>query len=240
MKKRVLVLLISFLTVFFLVPRQSALSKTNTDETKPSIVKKVKVTIGNNGLKLSFHAQPNTSYTLKDLNDNQLAAGTVKKGTVSLNRLRATSTKLILKTSRHRHTSKKIIPLLESYEIPRRSVYRKPVAIGSKITYYGANNQLLFTIQTKYLPNTPQNKTGISLTFHNYHYAIPLTFSPTNFTAYSDNQQVALQPQSPLPMIKSNEEKTINFLIDVPREKAIQNGFTFDNSDLTLPINFYL
>ena len=41
-------------------------------------------------------------------------------------------------------------------------------------------------------------------------------------------------------MIKSNEEKTINFLIDVPREKAIQNGFTFDNSDLTLPINFYL
>lgn len=229
MKKRVLVLLISFLTVFFLVPRQSALSKTNTDETKPSIVKKVKVTIGNNGLKLSFHAQPNTSYTLKDLNNNQLAAGTVKKGTVSLNRLRATSTKLILKTSRHRHTSKKIIPLLESYEIPRRSVYRKPVAIGSKITYYGANNQLLFTIQTKYLPNTPQNKT-----------AIPLTFSPTNFTAYSDNQQVALQPQSPLPMIKSNEEKTINFLIDVPREKAIQNGFTFDNSDLTLPINFYL
>ena len=174
------------------------------------------------------------------LNNNQLAAGTVKKGTVSLNRLRATSTKLILKTSRHRHTSKKIIPLLESYEIPRRSVYRKPVAIGSKITYYGANNQLLFTIQTKYLPNTPQNKTGISLTFHNYHYAIPLTFSPTNFTAYSDNQQVALQPQSPLPMIKSNEEKTINFLIDVPRERAIQNGFTFDNSDLTLPINFYL
>ncbi len=83
MKKRVLVLLISFLTVFFLVPRQSALSKTNTDETKPSIVKKVKVTIGNNGLKLSFHAQPNTSYTLKDLNNNQLAAGTVKKRTVS-------------------------------------------------------------------------------------------------------------------------------------------------------------
>lgn len=109
MKKRVLVLLISFLTVFFLVPRQSALSKTNTDETKPSIVKKVKVTIGNNGLKLSFHAQPNTSYTLKDLNNNQLAAGTVKKATVSLNRLRPTSTKLILKTSRHRHTSKKII-----------------------------------------------------------------------------------------------------------------------------------
>lgn len=85
----------------------------------------------------------------------------------------------------------------------------------------------------------PENKTGISLTFHNNHYAIPLSFSPSHFTASANNQKVAIETPSNLPVINTSEEKTINLILDVPKGKAADGVLVFSNADLTLPINFF-
>lgn len=215
-------------------PQQAAHAQTQSPQAT-----KVQVTTVHDALKLTFQVKPNTKYSLKDLNNQPLASGKAKKKTVTLKKLHATSTRLVLKTTSRQRTSKKVITVPSTYPIPHSAMTSKPVAIGRKVAYYGHNKQLLFTIKSTYLPNMPENKTGISLTFHNNHYAIPLSFSPSYFTASANNQKVAIETPSNLPVINTSEEKTINLILDVPKGKAADGVLVFSNADLTLPINFF-
>ena len=122
-------------------PQQAAHAQTQSPQAT-----KVQVTTVHDALKLTFQVKPNTKYSLKDLNNQPLASGKATKKTVTLKKLHATSTKLVLKTTSRQRTSKKVITVPSTYPIPHSAMTSKPVAIGRKVTYYGHNKQLLFTI----------------------------------------------------------------------------------------------
>ncbi|ARY90301.1 MULTISPECIES: hypothetical protein [Lacticaseibacillus] len=232
--------LLTLSLIYTLIPAQTASAQSTTAAKKAPVAKQIKISNVHQSLNLKFHLPARTDYSLKDLNNQTLAEKKSASGVVSLKRLQSSSTKLILKTSRNRHTSKQVINVPESYPIAHPAIYRKPVIVGSKVTYVGAKRLRLFTIQTKYLPNVPKNQTGIALTIHNAHYAVPLSFSEKHFSASNDQHQVAVKMLSTPPVIKPNETKTIRLLIDVPQGKGINGTLALDQVNLTAPINFYL
>ncbi|MDE3316256.1 hypothetical protein [Lacticaseibacillus zeae] len=226
--------------IYILIPAQTASAQSATAANKAPVAKQIKISNVRQSLNLKFHLPARTDYSLKDLNNQTLAKKKSASGVVNLKRLQSSSTKLVLKTSRSRHTSKQIINVPESYPIAHPAIHRKPVMIGNQVTYTGANKLRLFTIQTKYLPDIPKNQTGITLTIHNAHYAVPLSFSEKHFSASNDQHQVTVKMLSTPPVIKPNETKTIRLLIDVPQGKSINGTLALDQVNLTAPINFYL